>query len=88
MARIAEPYELAPQPTDAVEASQVLSTSFDLEVTSGTNVGLRVSIHEGLPPMVAGASAACGLRLMDPAVCRRHFRFEVVGGRLVVRDGS
>lgn len=92
MARIAEPYEVIPNGAKASDRSSaegdthVPSACFQFELTSGANAGWNFTIDEARPPMFVGRSAVCELRLMDPAVARRHLRFEVAASRLVVRD--
>ena len=62
-----------------------------------THVRFRVRVEEAAAPTLTissedpsstlvGTSPACGLRLEDPHVSRRHFALEVVGARLRLSD--
>jgi two-component system, NtrC family, response regulator HydG len=58
------------------EAPTLEQACFLLEVMSGTERGLTLSITgETLGPVYAGTSLACKLRLSDPLVSRRHASF-------------
>jgi DNA-binding NtrC family response regulator len=60
---------------------------FTLVVTAGLDAGATVRLDGSQPSRVLlGQSPACGLRLSDPEVSRRHAAFEMSGQHLRVRD--
>ncbi len=66
---------------------QLPSDAFSLTVTSGPDEGLSCLIERADPTRVlVGTSPACGLRLTDPKVSRRHLACESTGELLQVTD--
>ncbi|MEM9877106.1 MAG: sigma 54-interacting transcriptional regulator [Myxococcota bacterium] len=66
-----------------------LSYPFVLTVTEGQDTGRRHSVQAEDPTRVlVGKSEACGLRLSDPSVSRRHVALEVKAARLRLTDLS
>jgi hypothetical protein len=60
---------------------------FVVTVIAGPDAGLQLHIDGNQPsPMLVGQSPACGLRLRDPRVSRRHLALEIAGDRLRVTD--
>jgi two-component system, NtrC family, response regulator HydG len=68
-------------PTSKVEQA------YALEVADGPDQGQTCKLG-GVAPLriLAGKGPACGLRLTDPEISRRHAAFEVSGGGLRVTD--
>jgi len=60
--------------------------AFVLEVVEGSDSGKSFAIDGTRPRMLIGTSAACDIRLTDPAVSRRHAAVDVHGSRLRVTD--
>jgi DNA-binding NtrC family response regulator len=60
--------------------------AFVLRVTAGVDRGVAFQFDGGQPPVLAGQSPACAVRLGDREVSRRHASFEVAGGRVRVTD--
>src|SRR4051812_41605219 len=90
------PARLPPQPdaptlTETAPGAAAARGDFVLRVKQGPDAGasLRVSL---LDPqrLLVGTSAACALRLTDPAVSRRHLSLELTpkGLRLVDLDST
>ncbi|HZO16467.1 MAG TPA: sigma 54-interacting transcriptional regulator [Polyangiaceae bacterium] len=60
---------------------------FTVAVVEGADRGQRVTVDGTQPgPLLVGQGPACGLRLSDPHVSRRHASVEVVGARLRLTD--
>lgn len=59
--------------------------TFDLVVVEGPDAGQRARI-DGQSRVLVGQSPACGLRLRDPHVSRRHVAFSLEHGRLRMTD--
>ncbi|MBK7397024.1 MAG: sigma 54-interacting transcriptional regulator [Myxococcales bacterium] len=58
---------------------------FDLLVVDGPDLGQRARL-DGPGRLLVGQSPACGLRLRDPHVSRRHLAFTLEHGRLRMTD--
>lgn len=58
---------------------------FVLTVVAGVDAGLTTTL-DGSAPVLLGKGSACGVRLTDPSVSRRHLSFDVAGRVLHVRD--
>ncbi len=67
----------------AVERSRPIPTAFRVEVIRGADVGSSVVVDG---PVLVGLSTACGLRLTDPTISRRHLSLEMQGTLLRVTD--
>src|SRR6266545_315599 len=60
---------------------------FDLRVTSGPDAGKAFVIDSNREGRIlVGQSPACGVRLADPTVSRRHAALELAGGALRITD--
>jgi DNA-binding NtrC family response regulator len=88
---------MAPQPKDDAEVTALneltgLTTerpvhTFALQVMSGPDAGKSFVIDSNREGRVLiGQSPACGVRLVDPTVSRRHVALELVGGALRLSD--
>jgi DNA-binding NtrC family response regulator len=61
--------------------------TFDIRVTSGPDAGKTFTVDSNRDGRIlVGQSPACGVKLADPAVSRRHAALELVGGALRVTD--
>jgi two-component system response regulator HydG len=61
--------------------------SFDVRVTAGPDVGKTFTIDSNRDGRIlVGQSPACGVRLSDPTVSRRHAALELTQGALRVAD--
>ncbi|WP_249523487.1 FtsK/SpoIIIE domain-containing protein [Modestobacter marinus] len=58
--------------------------ALELHVMAGADAGRTVALGQG--ELVVGRGAACGLRLEDPDVSRRHVVVSVAEGRVTVAD--
>jgi two-component system response regulator HydG len=63
------------------------SARFDVAVVEGPDAGARIAVEPLSPARVlVGKSEACGLRLTDPHVSRRHAALSVHGSELHLSD--
>src|SRR5690349_1511190 len=68
-------------------ATTVRSRSFEIRVTAGPDIGKSFTVDSNREGRVlVGQSPACGVRLADPTVSRRHAALELAGGALRVAD--
>ncbi len=66
---------------------QTVEETYTLEVKDGPERGLRCSVGGAEAPRVlAGKGPACGLRLTEPLISRRHAAFELTAAGLRVTD--
>ena len=64
-----------------------VAEGFVVEVVEGPDRGARALVDGALEqPLLVGQSPACGLKLSDPSVSRRHLSLELEGGALRVLD--
>lgn len=70
-----------------VAASEVAAgQAFTVVVVDGSDSGKSFAVDGTQPRVLIGTSSACGIRLNDPAVSRRHAALDVQGSRLRVTD--
>jgi len=68
-------------------ATAVRSRSFEIRVTAGPDVGKTFTVDSNREGRVlVGQSPACGVKLADTTVSRRHAALELAGGALRVAD--
>lgn len=61
---------------------------FTVTVLTGAHAGVTKTLDGASQPLVIGSSPACGLKLSDSTVSRRHVVLEVRGDVLDVRDAG
>lgn len=59
---------------------------FVLQVLTGNEAGQVFELSASEPAMLIGTGPACGIRVADPMVSRRHVALEMEGTQLRVRD--
>jgi DNA-binding NtrC family response regulator len=71
--------------TNALTAGR--AASFEIVVERGVDAGRRVTVDPSSPTrLLVGQGPACGFRLQDVHVSRRHAAFEIESGRLRIVD--
>ena len=82
-----DPHELSTVARPRIEFSPLPAGRYQIRVVEGPDSGAVLSIDGSEPSRVlVGQSEACGLRLTDRSVSRRHLALDVQGRKLRVTD--